>query len=100
MLSIVAVVLIIGWLLGFFAFHVGGIIHILLVIAVIAILIRVIQGGKQRTFSQSGIASCGALPGFPGRQVRKNQKAHVHLPILKRYTWAIGRSAGWSRLCQ
>jgi hypothetical protein len=46
LLSIVAVVLIIGWLLGFFAFHVGGIIHILLVIAVIAIIIRVIQGGR------------------------------------------------------
>ena len=39
-----AVILIIGWILGFFAFHVGGIIHILLVIAVIAILIRVSQG--------------------------------------------------------
>jgi len=44
LLYIVAVVLIIGWILGFFAFHVGGIIHILLVIAVIAILIRVSQG--------------------------------------------------------
>jgi len=44
LLYIVAVVLIIGWILGFFAFHVGGIIHILLVIAVIAILLRVIQG--------------------------------------------------------
>jgi len=44
LLYIVAVILIIGWILGFFAFHVGGIIHILLVIAVIAILIRVSQG--------------------------------------------------------
>ena len=44
LLYIVAVILIIGWILGFFAFHVGGVIHILLVIAVIAILIRVIQG--------------------------------------------------------
>jgi len=44
LLYIVAVILIIGWFLGFFAFHVGGIIHILLVIAVIAILVRVIQG--------------------------------------------------------
>ena len=44
LLYIVAVILIIGWILGFFAFHVGGIIHVLLVIAVIAILIRVSQG--------------------------------------------------------
>jgi hypothetical protein len=44
LLYIIAVILIIGWLLGVFAFHVGGIIHILLVIAVIAILLRIIQG--------------------------------------------------------
>jgi hypothetical protein len=43
-LYIVAVILIIGWLVGFFAFHAGGIIHVLLVIAVIAIVIRLIQG--------------------------------------------------------
>jgi hypothetical protein len=46
LLYIVAVILIIGWLLGFFAFHAGNIIHVLLVIAVIAIIIRVIQGGR------------------------------------------------------
>jgi hypothetical protein len=43
-LYIIAVILIIGWLLGFFAFHAGGIIHVLLVLAVIAIVIRLIQG--------------------------------------------------------
>jgi hypothetical protein len=46
LLYIIAVILIIGWLVGFFAFHVGGIIHILLVIAVIAVILRVIQGKK------------------------------------------------------
>jgi Family of unknown function (DUF5670) len=46
LLYIVAVILIIGWLLGYFAFHVGGLIHVLLVIAVIVILLRVIQGRK------------------------------------------------------
>ena len=45
-LYVVAVILIIAWALGFFAFHVGGLIHILLVIAIIAILVRVIQGRK------------------------------------------------------
>ena len=39
-----AVILIILWAVGFFAYSAGGIIHILLVIAVIAILLRVIQG--------------------------------------------------------
>ena len=46
LLYIVAVILIIGWLIGITAFNVGGIIHILLVIAIIAILLRVIQGRK------------------------------------------------------
>jgi hypothetical protein len=46
LLYIIAVVLIIGWIVGFFAFHVGGIIHILLVIALISIILRVIQGRK------------------------------------------------------
>lgn len=46
LLYIIAVILIIGWLVGFFAFHAGGIIHILLVIALIAIIIRIIQGNK------------------------------------------------------
>ena len=46
LLYIMAVILIIGWLLGFFVFNAGGFIHVLLVIAVIAILIRIIQGRK------------------------------------------------------
>jgi len=45
-LYVVAVILIIAWALGFFAFHVGGLIHILLVIAIIAIIVRVIQGRR------------------------------------------------------
>jgi hypothetical protein len=46
LLYVIAVILVIGWLLGFFAFHVGGIIHVLLVIAVIVVLLRIIQGRK------------------------------------------------------
>ncbi len=42
----VAVILIIGWLIGFFGFHVGGLIHVLLVVAIIVILIRLIQGRR------------------------------------------------------
>jgi hypothetical protein len=45
-LYIIAAILIVGWLLGYFAFHAGGIIHILLVIAVIAIILQVIRGGR------------------------------------------------------
>ena len=46
LLYIIAVVLIILWALGFFMYSAGSIIHILLVIAVIAILFRVIRGDK------------------------------------------------------
>jgi len=44
LLYTVAVILIIIWAIGFLGFHAGGIIHILLVIAIIVILLRVIQG--------------------------------------------------------
>nr|WKN39178.1 lmo0937 family membrane protein [Tunicatimonas sp. TK19036] len=46
LLYIIAVILIIGWLLGFFVYSAGGLIHILLVIAVIAIIVRLIQGRR------------------------------------------------------
>jgi hypothetical protein len=46
MLYIIAVILLIGWVLGFFVFSAGGIIHVLLVIAVIAIILRLIRGDK------------------------------------------------------
>jgi Family of unknown function (DUF5670) len=43
-LYIIAVICIIGWLLGFFVYSATGLIHILLVLAIIAILIAVIRG--------------------------------------------------------
>jgi hypothetical protein len=43
-LYILAVILIIGWILGYFVFSVGGLIHILLVVAIIAIILRLIRG--------------------------------------------------------
>ncbi len=46
LLYTVAVILVIVWAVGFFGYATGGIIHILLVIAIIAILLRLIQGRK------------------------------------------------------
>lgn len=47
MLYTIAVVLLVLWLLGFVsAYTMGGFIHILLVIAVVVILLRVIQGRR------------------------------------------------------
>ena len=44
LLYIIAVILIIGWAVGFLGYNAGGLIHILLVIAIIAIILRVIRG--------------------------------------------------------
>lgn len=44
LLYIAAVVLVILWALGFFVYNIGSLIHILLVIAVVAILLRIIKG--------------------------------------------------------
>ena len=42
-----AVILIMMWMLGFFAFHVaGGLIHLLLVVAVVVVLVRLITGRR------------------------------------------------------
>ena len=47
MLVTLAVILLILWALGFIAFHVGGgLIHLLLVVALIVIVVRLIQGRR------------------------------------------------------
>jgi len=44
LLYIIAVILVIAWAIGFLGFQAGGIIHVLLIIAIIAVLFRVISG--------------------------------------------------------
>jgi hypothetical protein len=47
MLWTIAVILFILWLLGFGVFHVaGGLIHLLLVIAIIVVIVRLITGRR------------------------------------------------------
>jgi Family of unknown function (DUF5670) len=43
LLYIIAVILIIGWAIGFFGYHSGGIIHVLLVIAIVMIILKAIR---------------------------------------------------------
>jgi hypothetical protein len=43
LLYIIAVILIIGWLLGVFYWSAGGLIHILIVLAVISLLLAIIR---------------------------------------------------------
>jgi hypothetical protein len=42
-LYVVAVLLVIGWMVGFLGYAAGGIIHILLVLAIISVLLGIIQ---------------------------------------------------------
>jgi Family of unknown function (DUF5670) len=43
LLYIIAVILIIGWAIGFFGYAAGGLIHVLLVIAIVLILLKFIR---------------------------------------------------------
>ncbi|WP_145957595.1 lmo0937 family membrane protein [Labilibaculum antarcticum] len=45
-LYVIAVFLLIAWAIGFLAYNLGGIIHILLVIALISVILRIISGRK------------------------------------------------------
>lgn len=46
LLYILAVILIIGWIFGFFVYSAGSLIHVLLVIAVVAVLLNIIRGRR------------------------------------------------------
>ncbi|HMG15095.1 MAG TPA: lmo0937 family membrane protein [Saprospiraceae bacterium] len=44
LLYLIAVILIIAWSIGFFAYSAGGLIHILLIVAFVAIVLAIIRG--------------------------------------------------------
>jgi K+-transporting ATPase A subunit len=47
LLWLVAIVLFIAWMLGAFAFHIGGgLIHLLLVIILIVVIVRLVTGRR------------------------------------------------------
>jgi hypothetical protein len=46
MLETILIILVVLWALGFFAFHVGGLVHVLLVIAAIVLIVRLLRGQK------------------------------------------------------
>jgi hypothetical protein len=47
MLGTIAAILVVLWLLGFFAFHVaGGLIHLLLVIALVMVVLHFVTGRR------------------------------------------------------
>lgn len=46
LLYVLAVIIVIAWAIGFIGYSVGGIIHVLLVIALISLLLGIIQGKR------------------------------------------------------
>ncbi|MCX6234067.1 MAG: lmo0937 family membrane protein [Bacteroidetes bacterium] len=46
LLYVIAVILVVAWAIGYIRYDAGGIIHILLVIAIIAVILRIIQGRR------------------------------------------------------
>jgi len=46
MLETIIIILVVMWLLGFFVIHVGSLIHVLLVIALIVVVLRLLQGRR------------------------------------------------------
>lgn len=44
LLYVLAVIIVIGWAIGFIGYSAGGLIHILLIIALVSILLGIIQG--------------------------------------------------------
>jgi hypothetical protein len=46
MLWLIIIILVILWALGYFALNLGAVLHILLVIAVIILIIRLVQGRR------------------------------------------------------
>ena len=43
-LYIIALILVIGWAIGFFAYSAGYVIHVLLILAIIVVLLNIIKG--------------------------------------------------------
>ena len=43
LMYLIAVILVVGWAVGVFAYSAGGLIHVLLVLALVAILLNVIK---------------------------------------------------------
>jgi hypothetical protein len=46
LLYVLAVIIVIAWAVGFIGYSAGGIIHVLLVIALISVLLGIIQGRR------------------------------------------------------
>ena len=63
LLYIISVIMSAGWAIGFFNYHADGPIHVLLVIAIVALILRVVAGKNREDttpFFQSGVLNQAA----------------------------------------
>lgn len=44
MLWLIVIILVVGWLLGYFVFNLGALLHVLLVVAVIVLIVNLLRG--------------------------------------------------------
>ena len=73
MLEAIVIVLVVLWALGFFAFHVGGgLIHALIVIALIILIVRLLKGRKILMLEPRRLA---ARPGCARARRRRHHPA-------------------------
>lgn len=49
---VIAVICVIGWAIGFFAYHIGSSIHLVLVFALMLVVLRMVQGKKEEDAHQ------------------------------------------------
>ncbi|MNJ85343.1 hypothetical protein D3C87_28140 [compost metagenome] len=46
-LSTIAILIVIGWAIGYFGYHTGGLFHLILVIALIALVVQLFSSKKE-----------------------------------------------------
>jgi ABC-type multidrug transport system fused ATPase/permease subunit len=88
LLYVIAVVLIIGWAVGFLGFLAGGIIHVLLVIALIAIILQLSMEEKFfRNYKKALIKIQGMDNNYIERKISNTEleksKAHIIAEIIE-----------------
>lgn len=47
LLIVIAILLLIGWSVGYFSYQYGGFFHLILVVAIIGLLLQLLPGGKR-----------------------------------------------------
>lgn len=104
MLGLIAALLIVLWLLGFFAFHVTtGLIHIALVVGLILLVLHFVRGSasygqnkEQKRLENSGVVmqEIMDIPDNIPQQMMENAKCVIVFPSVLKTAFVVGASYG------